>query len=81
MIKGRAKRISIATASAVFLGMIGFFAWREYVTFKPDSTDEYSTCGVHGTPLKWTRVLVTGPDTMVLVRACPNSRNMLIMNC
>ena len=58
MIKGRAKRISIATASAVFLGMIGFFAWRESVTFKPDSTDEYSTCGVHGTPLKWTRVEV-----------------------
>jgi hypothetical protein len=32
MIKGRAKRIFIATASAVFLGMIGYFAWRESVT-------------------------------------------------
>ena len=58
MIKGRAKRISIATASAVFLGMIGYFAWRESVTFRPDTMDKDSTCDVHGTPLKWTRVEV-----------------------
>lgn len=58
MIKGRAKQISIATASAVFLGVIGFFAWREYVTFRPDTMDKDSTCDVHGTPLKWTRVEV-----------------------
>ena len=58
MIKGRAKRISIATASVVFLGMIGYFSWRESVTFRPDTMDKDSTCDVHGTPLKWTRVEV-----------------------
>ncbi len=67
MIKSGAKRIYFATASAVFLGIIGYFGWREYVTFRPDTMDKDSSCDLHGTPLKWARVVVTGPDTIVLV--------------